>query len=237
MVLNKILVVEDDLALNAGVCYELDNAGYFTIGAHNCRKALQILENDEIDLALLDVNLPDGSGFDVCRRIKKIRPELPVVFLTANDLEEDQLTGFDLGAEDYITKPFHTTVLLKKLEVVLRRSSRNSSTEETDGKKGQVYDDGFLKIDFETLAVVCNGERLTITPNEYKILKLLVANSGNIVTREIMLERLWDAEENFINDHSLTVTVNRLRGKLEKKEQPYIKTVRGIGYVWNGENV
>lgn len=101
----RILVVEDDLALSAGLCFELDSNGYLTVAAYNCRKARQLLQVDQFDLAIMDVNLPDGNGFDLCREVKAIKPELPVIFLTANDLEQDVLSGFDLGAEDYITKP------------------------------------------------------------------------------------------------------------------------------------
>ena len=106
----RILVIEDDLALSAGLCFELDSNGYLTVAAYNCRKARQLLQEDQFDLAIMDVNLPDGNGFDLCREVKAIKPELPVIFLTANDLEQDVLNGFDLGAEDYITKPFNMQI-------------------------------------------------------------------------------------------------------------------------------
>ena len=106
----KILVVEDDIALSAGLCFELDAGGYLTVAAYTVRKAVQLLENEEFALVLLDVNLPDGNGFELCREIKNKKPQLPVIFLTANDLEEDVLNGFDLGAEDYVTKPFNKRV-------------------------------------------------------------------------------------------------------------------------------
>ena len=118
----KILVLEDDLTLSAGLCFELDSAGYLTVAAYNCQKARQLLKGDHFDLALLDVNLPDGNGFDLCREIKAQKPELPVIFLTANDLERDVLSGFDMGAEDYVTKPFNMQILLRRVEVVLRRA-------------------------------------------------------------------------------------------------------------------
>ena len=228
--MKRILVLEDDLALNAGLCFELDNAGYCSISAYNCAKAMQVLQHDKLDLAILDVNLPDGSGFSVCQEAKRLRPNLPVIFLTANDLEEDELTGFDLGAEDYVTKPFHTSVLLRRIEVALRRNSEKDLEAE---KNFQGFDDGFLRIDLETLEVVCNGEKLSLTPNEYKILRLLLANSGQILTRERMLEQLWGNAGCFINDHTLTVVINRLRTKLEGKDKAYIQTIRGIGYAWN----
>lgn len=196
----KILVVEDDLALSAGLCFELDADGYLTVAAYTVRKAVQILENEEFALVLLDVNLPDGNGFELCREIKNKKPQLPVIFLTANDLEEDVLNGFDLGAEDYVTKPFNMNILL----------------------------------DFKTLTAVRGKERLPVTPNEYKLLKVLTENAGNILPRKNLLEQLWDAGGNFIDDHTLTVTMNRLRGKIEDEAHTYIKTVRGMGYIWTG---
>ena len=196
----KILVVEDDLALSAGLCFELDAGGYLTVAAYTVRKAVQILENEEFALVLLDVNLPDGNGFELCREIKNKKQQLPVIFLTANDLEEDVLNGFDLGAEDYVTKPFNMNILL----------------------------------DFKTLTAVRGKERLPVTPNEYKLLKVLTENAGNILPRKNLLEQLWDAGGNFIDDHTLTVTMNRLRGKIEDEAHTYIKTVRGMGYIWTG---
>ncbi len=224
----KILVVEDDLALSAGLCFELDTSGYLTVAAYGCQKARYFLENEHFDLVILDVNLPDGNGSDLCREIKASRPELPVIFLTANDLEEDILNGFDLGADDYITKPFHTQILKRRLEVALRRGNSGAKA----AKDG--YDDGFLRLDFQALTAVRSGEKLSITPNEYKLLRVLTANAGNLVTRQLLLEKLWDCDENFIDDHTLTVTMNRLRAKIEEAGHTYIRTVRGMGYIWTG---
>lgn len=141
----KILVTEDDLALSAGLCFELDTSGYITVAAYNCRKSLKLLEEGGFDLALMDVNLPDGSGFDLCVRAKEMQPGLPVIFLTAN--------------------------------------------------------------------------------------------AGNVVTRQLLLEKLWDCDGSFIDDHTLTVTMNRLRAKIEDKTHPRIKTVRGMGYIWTGASI
>ena len=187
--MKKILVVEDDLALSAGLCFELDTGGYLTVAAYNCAKARQLLADERFDLALMDVNLPDGSGFALCREIKGALPGLPVIFLTANDLEQDILQGFDLGAEDYITKPFRTEILKRRVEVALRRGGGVPRTAE-------VFWDGFLR-----------------------------------------LEKLWDCDGNYIDDHTLTVTMNRLRAKIEDETHTYIKTVRGMGYIWRGERL
>ena len=224
----RLLVVEDDLALSAGLCFELDCNGYLTVAAYTCRKAEQLLESDEFALALLDVNLPDGNGFDLCRRLRETHPELPVIFLTANDLEEDVLAGYELGAEDYVTKPFSMNILLKKIQVALRH---NQKTEQPSDQK---WNDGFLCVDFLRLTAVRGGETLAVTPNEYKLLRALTENPGQILSRGSLLERLWDAGGNFVDDHTLTVTMNRLRAKIEDGSHTYIKTVRGVGYIWTG---
>ena len=226
--MERILVVEDDLALSTGLCFELDAAGYVPQAAYNCRKARYLAGQEEFVLVLLDVNLPDGSGFELCREIKSRNPQIPVIFLTANDLEEDVLNGFDLGAEDYITKPFNMKILLRRVEVAIRRGSALAEP----AAVGDCYRDDFLQVDFTALTAVRGGEKLAITPNEYKLLKILTANAGNVVTRQSLLTRLWDCEGNFIDDLTLTVTMNRLRTKIEDEEHAYIKTVRGMGYVW-----
>lgn len=228
--MKKILVVEDDLALSTGLCFELDTEGYLSMAAFNCQKTRQLLKNSELDLVLLDVNLPDGNGFDLCREIKTMYPELPVIFLTANDLEQNVLDGFDLGAEDYVTKPFNMKILLRRVEVALRRAQGQKAA-----KNHVQWSNGFLTLDFGSLTAQRNGETLSITPNEYKLLRILTENSGQILTRQILLERLWDNDGNFIDDHTLTVTMNRLRTKIEDFSHTYIQTVRGMGYIWKGK--
>ena len=223
----KILVVEDDLALSAGLCFALDEAGHLTAAAYTCQKARQLLKTGQFDLVILDVNLPDGNGSDLCRECKSSAPERPVIFLTANDLERDELNGFDLGADDYITKPFSIQVLKRRVEAVLRRGTAGSDC----------FDDGFLRLDFQALTAARNGERLSITPNEYKLLRLMTANAGAVMTRRLLLEKLWDSGGNYIDDHTLTVTINRLRAKIEDAGHTYIQTVRGMGYVWTGAQV
>ena len=156
----KILVIEDDLALNAGLCFELDSSGYLTVAAYNCQKARKFLECDRFDLVILDVNLPDGNGFDLCREVKALYPKLPVIFLTANDLEQDVLEGFDLGAEDYVTKPFNMKILLRRVEVALRRN--RSSAQQTEN----LWSDGFLTLDFSTLTAIRGNEKIIVTSNE-----------------------------------------------------------------------
>ena len=242
--MERILVVEDDLALSAGLLFELDSAGYVSVPAYNCAKARALLADGAFSLILLDVNLPDGNGFDLCREIKAQNAAQPVIFLTTNDLEEDVLNGFDLGAEDYVTKPFRMQILLKRVEVALRRSggsnrTPNAASDASRDGKADRWSDGFLSLDFSSLtATHGNGSRspetLSITPNEYKLLRVLTENAGNILTRQLLLERLWDSGGNFVDDHTLTVTMNRLRAKIEDENHAYIRTVLGMGYIWTG---
>lgn len=229
--MKRILVVEDDLALSTGLCFELDTEGYLSMAAYNCRKARQLVNGGGIDLVLLDVNLPDGNGFDLCREIKADYPQLPVIFLTANDLEENVLDGFDLGTEDYVTKPFNMKILLRRVEVALRRADGNGTQRQT-----MRWSDGFLALDFAALTAQRGEETLSITPNEYKLLRTLMENAGQILTRQVLLERLWDSGGNFIDDHTLTVTMNRLRAKIDDAAHTYIQTVRGMGYIWKGSS-
>ena len=238
--MERILVVEDDLALSAGLLFELDSAGYVSVPAYNCAKARALLADGAFSLILLDVNLPDGNGFDLCREIKAQNAAQPVIFLTANDLEEDVLNGFDLGAEDYVTKPFRMQILLKRVEVALRRSgSKGGPNGPEEAGSADRWSDGFLSLDFSSLTASRgsdprSAEKLSITPNEYKLLRVLTENAGNILTRQLLLERLWDSGGNFVDDHTLTVTMNRLRAKIEDENHAYIRTVRGMGYIWTG---
>ena len=225
----KLLVVEDDLTLSTAMCFVLDYIDYLTVAAYNFKIAYQLIQSDHFDLAILDVNLPDGNGFDLCRTIKKTHPQIPVIFLSANDLEQDILDGFDLGAEDYVTKPFNMKILLRRIEVALRRNHLSEQ------QAVDCWSDGFLSLDFSKLTAVRGNEKVIVTSNEYKLLRILTENAGNILTRQMLLERLWDLDDNFVDDHALTVTINRLRAKIEDDAHTYIKTVRGIGYVWTGE--
>ena len=223
----KIMVVEDDLTLSAGLCFELDMNGYLTMAAYNVKKARMLAEREQLDLAVLDVNLPDGNGFDLCRKIKDLHPELPVIFLTARDLEDEVVAGFDMGADDYITKPFSMKILLKRVEVALRRGGAEEQPRDR-------WEDDFLCLDFGSLTARRGQEQIAITPNEYKLLRVLTENKGNVMSRQMLLEMLWNNEGKFIDDHTLTVTMNRLRAKIEDPSHTYIKTVRGMGYIWTG---
>ena len=216
-----LLVVEDDVELNQTISEVLSGEGYRVLRAHSCREAQRLADSHTLDLAVLDVNLPDGDGFSLCKWLKG-RQHVSVLFLSARDLEEDVLEGYELGADDYVTKPFSIKILLKKISVILAR----------EPEKKQIYDDGFLKIDFDA-GTVCVGEKVCpVTPTEYKILKKLVEHKGKLLTYSVLLDNLWDEGVQLMDKHALAVNINRLRKKLEAEGHTYISNVYGIGYIW-----
>jgi len=225
-----ILIVEDDATMNSGLCYNLQLDHYKTVSAFNSKEALNQVQSKTFDLLVLDVNLPDRSGFELCRQIKAVQ-NIPVIFLTARDLESDVLKGFELGADDYITKPFSINIFRKKVAAVLKRYG--------DRRESNLYidSDGNLTIDFDKMTVNAGGMDSVLTPTECKILKLLTSNTNVVLTRQIILEKLWDSDGNFVDEHALTVYINRLRSKIENGGKKYIKTVYGMGYMWIGEKI
>ncbi len=222
--MQKLLVVEDDRKLNRALCYALEKEGYGVVSSYSIEEAKRDYMQGGVRMVLLDVNLPDGEGFEFCRWVKA-QAAVPVLFLTARDLEEDALNGYELGAEDYVTKPFSMKILLKKIDVILKRT-------ETDGHL--CFDDGFLKADFETAKTEAGGEECVLTPTEFRLLKQFVTNRGQLLTYEVLLERLWDSNGQFVDKHTLAVNVNRLRRKIEDEEHRYISNVYGMGYQWLG---
>ena len=223
--MQKILVVEDDREMNQGISYVLEEDGYRTISAHTIAEGRDAYEKNGADLILLDVNLPDGEGFGFCRWIRE-RSKVPVLFLTARDLEEDALLGYEVGAEDYVTKPFSMKILLRKISVILKRSGE---------EQGPVFDDGFLRLDLLRAKAEVKGKACSVTPTEFRILKELLAHRGQLLTYEVLLDRLWDGGNQFVDKHALAVNINRLRGKIEDAEHKYISNVYGMGYQWIGQ--
>ena len=223
--MQKILVVEDDREMNQGISYVLEEEGYRTISAHTIAEGRDAYEKNGADLILLDVNLPDGEGFVFCRWIRE-RSKVPVLFLTARDLEEDALLGYEVGAEDYVTKPFSMKILLRKISVILKRSGEEQWT---------VFDDGFLRLDLLRAKAEVKGKACSVTPTEFRILKEFIAHRGQLLTYEVLLDRLWDGGNQFVNKHALAVNINRLRGKIEDAEHKYISNVYGMGYQWIGQ--
>jgi len=223
----KILVVEDNQLLNQTLCYNLSISNYTVDSADRFASAKNLINKQEYDLIVLDVNLPDGSGFDLCRLIKEIYTDTAVIFLTANDMESDMIRGFELGADDYVTKPFPISVFQKKVSALLNRLNKNSVNDS--------YDDGNLYINFSQMCAAIDGEPVTLTPLEYRMLRVFARNPNIVLTRQVLLEKLWDSVENFVDEHALTAAISRIRSKIESSDRQYLKTVYGMGYMWIGE--
>lgn len=214
----KILIVEDDRTLNDGIALSL--------GRKNVRQAYGLCEArkqiaEDTDLVILDVNLPDGNGLDFCREVRKTS-NVPIIFLTANDMEIDIVSGLESGADDYITKPFSLAVLRARVNAVLRRRTEGSNVFQTEN---------FL-FDFEKMQFWVSGRAVELSKTEQKLLKTLTANAGRTLSREMLLDNIWDSSD-FIEENALSVTMNRLRQKLPGIP---VKTVYGIGYAWEKEN-
>lgn len=225
--MKQILIVEDDALLNKTLTYNLISDGYNVTSSLNAKTAANLLFETEYDLVLLDINLPDGNGYDLCKLIKPEHPDTMVIFLTANDQESDQIRGYGVGAVDYITKPFSIGALQRKISAMFAML-------EHQGVSKDIYDDGRLFLDFSEQTAKLNGVSLTLSTMEYKMLNLLRRNPKQVLTRRQLLEKLWDADENFVDEHTLTTTVSRIRSKIEAGGGTYIKTVYGMGYQWTG---
>lgn len=221
----NIMIVEDDIALNHGIALAFSNSGDTFFSCSTVREAKEQFRAGQTDMVILDVNLSDGSGYEVLREIRKMS-DILVLLLTANDLEIDQVTGLSLGADDYVTKPFSLAVLRARIESLKRRCGGRKETE--------VYKIGDLTLDFGRLAFYKKDSELSLSRNEQKLLRFLVSNQGQIITREILIDRLWSHGAEFVDENALSVTMNRLRRKLEDdiKNPRYIQTVYGQGYIF-----
>lgn len=223
-----IFLLEDDEAIGIGLTYSLENEGYKVTLAKNIKQAEKIIDEKVFSLYILDLTLPDGSGYSVCKRIKEIG-DFPVIFLTAYDDEVNVVMGFELGADDYITKPFRLKELLVRIKSVFRRYNNDN----TDGKI-KVKD---LVVNTNEAKVYKNGNEIVLTAMEYRLLLILLNNRGCVLSRTQLLENIWDVAGDFVEDNTLTVYIKRLRNKIEENptEPEYIKTIRGLGYIIENE--
>lgn len=227
--MKQILLVEDDLSLINGLSFAVKKQGYQLEVARTCTEAERIWEDGKYDLVILDVSLPDGSGFELCRKMRQTS-KTPIMFLTAADEETDIIMGLDIGGDDYITKPFKLAIFLSRINALLRRSDNFSQADtELDSNgitvrllKGEVYK---------------NNRPIELTASEYKLLCLFMENPNRVLSAEQILNRLWDCEENYIDNNSLSVYIRRLRTKIEDDpgNPNRIITVRRMGYKWNTE--
>ncbi len=227
--MSKILLLEDDVSLVDGLRYSLKKEGYDVTIVRTVEEAIGALPViGEYDLLLLDVTLPDGTGFEVCEKIRRQNTQIPIIFLTASDQEVSIIRGLDLGGDDYIIKPFMLGEFCSRIRAQLRRSGIGSQERTTSLQCGDIT------IDLLGSRALLNGKALDLTNAEYRLLCLLVKNEGLIMTREKILDELWDSNKDFVDDNTLSVYVRRLREKVESNpSQPeHLITVRGFGYQW-----
>ena len=225
-----ILIVEDDRALNSGIALALKNPNDTFIQCFSITEAKEAWQKEHIDFIILDVNLPDGSGYDFLKLVRQ-DSDIPILMLTVNDLEMDEVTGLSLGADDYMTKPFSLAVLRARIEALKRRAEKEAK------KARDIYEMDEFVFDYGKLSFTCRGEEMTLSRNEQKLLKLFLENQGQVLTRELLVDRLWTDGAEYVDENALSVTVNRLRKKLEtaNKDTEYIQTVYGLGYIWKKE--
>ena len=220
----EVFLLEDDAAIGMGLSYALENEGYKTTLTKTVSEALKLVEEKAFSLYILDLTLPDGSGYDVCKAIRQ-KTDAPVLFLTAYDDEVNVVMGLELGADDYISKPFRIKELLARMKSVLRRRK-------IDNPDGCVRIKN-LEIRTGEAKVFKDGKEIILTAMEYRLLLILLNNRGHILSRTALLENIWDVAGDFVNDNTLTVYIKRLRDKIEDEpENPsIIRTIRGMGYV------
>lgn len=226
--MQKLLLLEDDIGLVDGLTYSLEKNGFAVEVVRTVREAEKTLgQNGSFDLLLLDVALPDGNGFTLCEKVRKMGDQTPIIFLTASDEETSVIRGLDCGGDDYITKPFKIGELCSRIRALLRRSA------------GKTVDEGRLKsgeivVNLTEGRVTLRGETVEFTGAEYRLLCLFLTNSGCVLTRSMILDKLWDGAGSFVDDNTLSVYVRRLREKLEREPSmpEHLKTVRGLGYRW-----
>ncbi|MDP4182592.1 MAG: response regulator transcription factor [Bacillota bacterium] len=224
----NILLVEDDRALVLGMEYALKKEGFNVISAGTIKDAHNLIDKD-IELILLDISLPDGSGYDFCKELRT-KSQVPVIFMTALDGEANVVFGLDIGGDDYITKPVRISELISRIKAVMRRQRNNDS-----GKTDDRIISGNIEVQPLKCQVLVNGSEVNLTAAEYKLLLLLIENKGVVLTRNQIVEKLWDIDGNFIDYNTLNVYIKRLREKIETEGNKHIETVRGLGYTWKDE--
>lgn len=232
--MNKILLLEDDVSLIDGLIYSLKKNGFDVEVARTVCEAIKYLaEISQYDLLILDVTLPDGTGFEVCEKVRKQNQQIPIIFLTASDEEVNIIRGLDSGGDDYVTKPFKLGELCSRIRALLRRAGVSN------GEKSASIECGDITIDLLGNRVSMKGRILDLTSAEYRLLCLLVRNANRVITRDIILNELWDDTGNFVDDNTLSVYVHRLREKVEAdpSHPEHLITIRGFGYQWKEVSV
>lgn len=222
--MQKILLLEDDTTLGNGIRLALQSPALQITLCHTLTESRDVLNRESFDLLILDINLPDGSGLDLLQQVRKVST-VPIILLTANDMEMDIVTGLESGADDYITKPFSLAVLRARVNAQLRRGASN--------KSACIEIDSF-QFDFDRMEFRKDGQLIDLSKTEQKLLRILVENRGQTLPRATLIDRIWTDGAEYVDENALSVTVKRLRDKLEDtpSSPKYLKTVYGIGYTW-----
>ncbi len=231
----KLFLLEDDDAIGMGLKYSLEKEGYDVVHMKTKANAIGAFNTNQFDICILDINLPDGNGYDVCKFIKE-KEDVPVIFLTASDAEVNVVMGLEMGADDYVCKPFRINELMARIKTVLRRSGKGKETSPMSGGDLEIKNvrihtsEAKVGLFDETTG---KEEMVELTALEYRLLLAFCNNRGNVMSRSQLLEEMWDVSGDFVNDNTLTVYIKRLRDKIEKdpSDPQIIKTVRGLGYI------
>jgi DNA-binding response OmpR family regulator len=219
-----MLIIEDDDNLMRGIAFAFEKDGYAVMTANTMKDGRLYFEQNNIEIIILDIGLPDGSGLELCRSIRE-KSNIPIIMLTACDLETDEVSGFMAGADDYVTKPFSLSVLRARVEAVLRR---------LEAKENRLIQSGVFKLDTDRGKLFKENNEILVSATEYKLLNFLMSNAGQILSKERILDALWDKQGNFVDENTLPVNISRLRAKIEDdpKNPKIIKTFHGMGYGW-----
>lgn len=221
----KVLVIEDDRGLNRGISFALEQEGYKVYSAFQLESGNAYFDKERPDAIILDLNLPDGDGIEFCQRIRK-KSDIPILMLTARDMEVDEIMGLSSGADDYITKPFSVSVLKIRLENVLRRKgagNHRKDCEDVELKSGSIC------LNPKTLRVYREGNELELSMTEFRLLQYFLENRNQVLLKEQILQHIWDLDGNYVEENTLSVNISRLRKKLGNE---CIKTIHGMGYLW-----
>ncbi|GMQ55646.1 response regulator transcription factor [Vallitalea sediminicola] len=223
--MKKIMLVEDDNSLAYGIHIALKSNNYNVIISKTISDGKKMVSNELFDLVILDIDLPDGSGYELCKFIRN-RSDVPIIFLTGLNEEINVVTGLDMGADDYITKPFKLSVLISRMNAIFRRIDKKSYTR---------FISGDIQFYLNEARLTKNNEDISISITEYKLLKLLMENALTIITKEQILSNVWDVNENYVDENTIAVNIKRIRSKIEedRTKPKYIKTIRGLGYTWD----
>lgn len=223
--MKTILLIEDDQNLNRGICLRLEKEGYQVLSAYGLEAAEKFFNQGNVELIISDITLEDGNGMDFCKRIRQ-KSSVYIIFLTALNQEIDIVSGYDIGADDFITKPFSLMVLTSKVNALMRRIDRKDS---------QIIVSGSLRVLINEMKVYQEGEELFLSRKELQLLVYFIENARQILSKDQLLSHIWDTDGQFVDANTVSVTINRLRSKL--KGEDYIQNVRGIGYIWIKESI